>query len=485
MAKKKRTSKDIKSDSTITRMQELGSAWIFKRAIQENASWQNSKAILKDPKTINELKKIWSVVGKVDWDDEVDKDWLESFYKQQKVLIGKIGQPKFTLFTRDGKDSERRKFPWQFEKGARKTFMEWIEEYIGREFKIGNKDSWNPADIWLIQNEDHWKEVIKKATKTPRRTKGSMKAQLQQFNQILRALFVNRQIMGISLKKIGNYPADYKEINVSQKYFKTIETASMRLSGVKCYLGTKRINMKIDKNKKSDTFGEWIVDETKEKRAIEKGLGTTGYPTLETQDSWLFVRDDNNDVDYKIQIKNNSTSGMDNLKFEPTEEGKGAARMGKATREFVFDLMEAYSIANLFPKTHQRYPSTKAKFQRTEKNKVGKQIKHITTKCSQLGIKSINTNDDGKAENKKSLDWGSIDLPDVKGPINIAETMGRRNERWTANSKLQQISFINAVLSQSKEEINAFCTDLVYLAAKQGRTGGFYGTGYGPFGKIY
>ena len=103
MAKKKRTSKDIKSESTITRMQELGSAWIFKRAIQENATWQDSKAILKDPKTINEIKKIWSVVGKVDWDDEVDKDWLESFYKQQKVLLGKIGQPKFTLYTRDVK----------------------------------------------------------------------------------------------------------------------------------------------------------------------------------------------------------------------------------------------------------------------------------------------------------------------------------------------------------------------------------------------
>ena len=26
--------------------------------------------------------------------------------------------------------------------------MEWIEDYLQDEFKIGNKDNWNPADIW-------------------------------------------------------------------------------------------------------------------------------------------------------------------------------------------------------------------------------------------------------------------------------------------------------------------------------------------------
>ena len=28
------------ADATMTRMQELGSAWIFKRAIQDNKGWQ-------------------------------------------------------------------------------------------------------------------------------------------------------------------------------------------------------------------------------------------------------------------------------------------------------------------------------------------------------------------------------------------------------------------------------------------------------------
>ena len=148
---KKKTSKQL-SPSTVTRMQELGSAWIFKRAIQDSKGWHNWESFTKDPATFNELKKIWMTVGKVEWDDKVDAEWLKSFYKQQKVLLRKIGRPTFTLFTRDGANQPGRdEFPWQKSSDSSQTFMEWVEEYIGKEFKIGNKDNWNPSDIWLIQ----------------------------------------------------------------------------------------------------------------------------------------------------------------------------------------------------------------------------------------------------------------------------------------------------------------------------------------------
>ena len=42
-----RTSKDL-PDSTLTRMQELGSAWVFKRAIQDNAVWSSWEEIKED-----------------------------------------------------------------------------------------------------------------------------------------------------------------------------------------------------------------------------------------------------------------------------------------------------------------------------------------------------------------------------------------------------------------------------------------------------
>ena len=465
-----KTSKDI-SESTLTRMQELGSAWVFKRAIQDNAVWSSWEEIKEDEDTYDEIKKIWIKVGGVMWNDAADDEWMESFYKQQKVLLEKIGKPKFTEFTRDSsQDGSPYRLPDSKRSGQ--PFMEWIEEYLKDEFKIGNKDNWNPCDIWLIQDEEKYKKLIVKATSTTKKTKGSMKANLMQLNQIFRILFRNRKIMGISLKKIGKGPATYEEVNVTQAYFKKLETAQMKLVGVRCYLGTKAINIKKDTNRKSPTFNKMIIDTVAEARAIRKGLGTTGYPTIETQDTVLTIDDKENDKTFTIQIKNTSTTKMDNLKFEPTQKGKTAARMGKATREFVFDLMNTYGILNKFPIRHQLYPKTKTEFTRAKMNKVEQQIKNIMSKSKSLGF---------------TANMGSVSssMAPVVGTINIKEVMGKKAEAWTANSKLQQISFLNAILSLPKEDVHGFCTDLVYLAAKQGRFGGFYGAGYGAFGKIY
>ena len=219
-----KTSKDI-PDSTLTRMQELGSAWVFKRAIQDNAVWSSWEEIKQDEDTYDEIKNIWNKVGGVMWNDAADDEWMESFYKQQKVLLTKIGKPKFTEFTRDSsQDGSPYRLPDSKRSGQ--PFMEWIEEYLKDEFKIGNKDNWNPCDIWLIHDEEKFKKLIVKATSTTKKTKGSMKANLMQLNQIFRILFRNRKIMGISLKKIGRGPATYEEVNVTQAYFKKLETWS-------------------------------------------------------------------------------------------------------------------------------------------------------------------------------------------------------------------------------------------------------------------
>ena len=464
-----KTSKDV-SPSTMTQMQELGSAWVFKRAIQDNPSppWRTWEDLKRDSDTYNELVRIWDKVGGVAWDDTVDNEWLQNFFEQQKALLLKIQKPEFTEFVR----SEGYQLP-KSPGGSRptgETFMEWVSNWIGSEYSIGNKDNWNPADIWLIRNEQRHKDEIKASTGTGLvKKKGTIIAQLKQLNSIFRRLFRDREIVGISLKKIGKGDtATFKEINVTGAYFKTIEASTMQLTGVRCYLGTKRINMK--KNKKT---GKMEIDERAEERSIRKGLGTTGFPTIETQDSVLTIKDTENNLTYTVQIKNTSTDKMDNLKFEPTEKGKSSARMGKATREFVFDLMRSYGILGKFPKTHQQYPKTKAAFNNTKMNAVGRQIKSIQSKGSTLGV---------------TVDWGGIRFPGVMGPINIKETMGRKNEAWTANSKLQQISFLNAILSlpaTGERSVDHFCTDLIYLAAKQGRKGGYYGTGYAPFGKIY
>ena len=42
-----KTSKGL-HESTITRMQELASAWVFKRAIQDNKGWQRYEHLKKE-----------------------------------------------------------------------------------------------------------------------------------------------------------------------------------------------------------------------------------------------------------------------------------------------------------------------------------------------------------------------------------------------------------------------------------------------------
>ena len=96
------------SEATMTQMQELASAWVFKRAIEDNQTWRNWEELKEDKdrqgKTFEEIKNIWNKVGGGMWNDAADDEWMESFYKQQKVLLAKIGKPKFTEFTRDGKE---------------------------------------------------------------------------------------------------------------------------------------------------------------------------------------------------------------------------------------------------------------------------------------------------------------------------------------------------------------------------------------------
>jgi len=81
-----KTSKQL-SPATLTRMQELGSAWVFKRAIQDNAAtkWDSWESLKSDSDTFNEIDNIWYKIGGVYWNDDADDEWLESFYKQQEV----------------------------------------------------------------------------------------------------------------------------------------------------------------------------------------------------------------------------------------------------------------------------------------------------------------------------------------------------------------------------------------------------------------
>ena len=450
MAKKK-TSKDV-SPATRTRMQELGSAWVFKRAIQDNAKFNKVEDIKKDKVTITEIKKIWKKAGNVDWDDDVDQEWLENFYEQQKVLIKKIGQPKFTLFTRDGKSSEAAQFRWQ--KHSPKPFMEWVSDLVKEEFNIGNKDNWNPADIWLIQNEKHWKkEIVKIWGKRKTVSELPVEAELARFNSLFRRLFRSRQIVGISLKKVSG-GADWKEVNVSNKFFKTLEATHMTLTSAKCLLGTVKIKDKtardaVARGKENPRTG-----------STKNPLGKAGAATL-TQDTILEIKDpgvgpDGKETTYKVQIKANNSTGFSNLKWEPTITSKTGARLGKATVELVLDLMKAYGMMDQYEPDNKKFPTDQTSFREVQDEYRDIIDELINDRSVDLGVKDATT-----------------------ALINISETFDiYRGQPWVASSKLQQLRFLYALMTLKNGKKDDFCTSLIFTAEKAGKR-------YGPYVKIY
>jgi len=431
------------SDATMTRMQELGSAWVFKRAIQDNIVFNRPNDIVNDDTTYSELVKIWKKVGNVDWDDDIDGAWIVNFYKQQHVLLKKIGKPAFTEFSRDGGTGNDYILPGS--KGGQ-TFMEWVSELVKDEFEISQKDNWNPADIWLIQNEKQWRDKIKQSFNTRKDPTASIESELAKFNAIFRALFRTRQIIGISLKKIGTGKATWKEVNVSGGFFTKLQATEMKLSSVKCLLGTKRI------------------DPTKAQRDIERGKprGAPGAATL-TQDTVITISDpglvSKKPTEFKVQIKANDSTKFSNLKWEPTIVGKSEARLGKATVELVLDLMKVYGMDRIYEPSHKAFPRNKTEFKEVERD-----YRDII----------------GELLSDRFVDLGpGVDLETAI--INIKETFDiYRGQPWVAVSKLQQLRFIYALLTipGGDKERNKFCTSLIFTAEKAGKR-------YGPYGKIY
>ena len=437
MAKKK-TSKDV-SSATMTRMQELGSAWVFKRAIQDNVVFNSANDIVNDSVTYDELVKVWKTVGKCEWDDDIDGEWVINFYKQTKILLKKIGKPKFTEFSRDGGPKPAYILPGS--KGG-ETFMDWVTDLVKEEFDIGQKDNWNPADIWLIQDEAKWKKKIQESFDQKKDPSASIESELSKLNSIFRALFKTKQIMGISLKKVGKN-VSWKEVNVSGKFFKELKTTKMTLDSAKCLLGTKTINVETAK------------------KDIERGKkrGAPGAATL-VQDTILTIKDpgliSGKKVEYKVQIKANDSTKFSNLKWEPTIKSKGAARLGKATVELVLDLMKVYGIMKSYEPNNKAFPRNKTEFRDVEDD-YRKIIDELLM--------------------DRFVDLGKVDVETAI--INIKETYDvNRGQPWVAVSKLQQLRFLYALMTLPKNKRDDFCTSLIFTAEKAGKR-------YGPYGKIF
>lgn len=374
------------SSAELTRMQELGSAWIFRRALNNNIKYRNSEDIVKDKKYF-ELVKLYPAIN---------KQWIDNYYAQQKTFLDEFSGIKFTEFTRDG------------------GFMDFISKLVSQKFKIAKKDSWDPADIWCVNNE---KKVIKDIQKIMDAKNGI--TSITELNTMMRTLYKKRQLVGISLKLISGKEAKYEEVNIDEKLFPDVKNYNFNVKTIKCFLGLKE-------GSKFETQDARVVVETMEN-------GKKQY--------------------FDFQIKPNTTSEHANLKFEPTASGASKARLGKTPLDKLAKLLKTYGVK--FVNSYKNYPMDLAQFK--DKTFVSD---------AKIAFNKIK---------KKGVDVGNC-KSDIEFIKNLQKVFTL--EPHIATSKLMQVMFLYHVTNLSKEKMDNLFTDMSFLAQKKGREFGPFGKLY-------
>ena len=416
------------SAAAMTKLQETGSAIVFRHIIVGDLkNPKSAKDIAKHKKCRADLDAEWMSIAGV----PCDMGWIENFYKQQKALLVALdkypGGNDFEEFQRDG------------------PFMEFImNKVIGTKestlLGIKGKDNWNPADIWLIKKQSTHIKNLEKLMSTPQQgytifRKRLFAAKIDQFNAEMRALFKDKEIWGISLKLVTQKEAKWEFVNVEDSYFKALQSKKFKV-GTGQYAPTCKLSTNTD----------------------------DGAELFDSQDSILWVLD--GDAQYKFQIKANTSTKRDNLKYEATQKGFGAARLGKATAEYVEGLIDAYRNAH----GDQRW----REFKKSNKDYPYSADELLNGVSGRFGKEEI-------IEMAKFLNSEGVDL-NIKPEDAYDRMVGARTSKpFVVNSKVMQMAFLCTVLSIKKNgdnNLNEFLTDLVFMSKKEGKQ-------YGPFLKLY
>jgi len=273
------------ADAKTTAMQERASAWIMKRALKDSYGYDKWTDIKKDPK-YKELEKIYP---------NVEEEWLKVFFAQQKTMLEEFKSVNFNIFNRD------------------EGFMAYITNIVKGKFGVSKKDTWNPADIWCIQKQSEVEKIIDETVD------GNGSQTILELNAVLRKLFKERKVVGISLKKVSGGVAKYEEYNIREDAL-------------------------------TDDYN-WDILSKKLDLSVKGSL-------FNTQDCRVVVG--GNGAEYDFQIKANDSKSTSNLKWEPTQAGAKSARVGKAPVDMVTKLIK--DNKKEFVNKHQEYPATRTKF---------------------------------------------------------------------------------------------------------------------------
>ncbi len=373
--------------------QEKASVWIFNKVVRntdENKVYTTVEGI-KNDKDYGELKKIFG--------GDIPYDWLQSYLKQQKKIFDIYASTDWDVFKYRGSES----------------FRNFIEDKV-KSLGITKIADWSPVDIWLVKDKKKVEDEINQHIGKNGTTGGQT---IDQLNDILRQLFKEERVVGISLKKVSGEKAIFEQVNIGIRNERTLRR-------------------------------EYITSKSETKLKLDLSFQNTGGQiVLGTEDLSITLG-----AKYKFQIKSNSgSSNFSNLKFEGTIPQSSSARGGKAQVDKVIDLLKSNGLN--FDNKYQKYPMNSEQFEKS-KNKYASMFEKIKTSCTT----NIRTKDDF-IFNFQSLFASS-----------------ERNIH-AANSKLMQLDFIYQVLKlKPNQKYEEFWTDMFWLSIRKGPKFGPHGKLY-------
>jgi hypothetical protein len=288
-----------KADAKTTAMQERASMYAIEQGLNKNGFRDKTLFLQKCGSKLREMYP------------DMDNLWEDTFFQQQITVAKHVPSNRHFKYSRDD------------------GFMEDITQLVKR-MGIAKKDTWNPADIWLVENPIKQMELLKSSVT------------IREINAKLIDMFNDNIVVGISLKKMSGKTARWELVNVNVDEFKNMPSF-------------KRGNMKCLLNLNGNAF--------------------------QSTDTVFGINDGSIEV-AKVQIRQNS-KGFNNLKFEATARGATAARMGKVPLDMLVTTMKGYKVR--LDNKHQNYPKTDKAFKiESAKYKVmfNKIKPHVETKVS-------------------------------------------------------------------------------------------------------
>lgn len=356
------------SDAETTAKQERATMFAIQMSIENNGYTDQTKFYKLYR---NELLDIYP---------EMDEKWEDAIFQQQLTTYREVGSTRFGHYSRDD------------------GFMEYITDRCKSLYGISKKDTWNPADIWLVSDLDKVKRDLDRKIL-------DNTTSLSEFNTILRQMFHDRRVVGISLKLISGSVAKWELVN---------------LENDDVFDGDQY------------TFGF---------QSSELLFSLRGNEFTNT-DSKLIIGSSSQEI--KFQIRQNS-AGFNNLKIEGTDIGASAARLGKVPLDMGSQLFAKNGLESTRWRSWRNYPQNADEFI-SERNVHVERFKKLDrTRKVLMGVRNAEEFSNNVI---KVFENGKTDI---------------------ANSKLIQLDLLCTIFGlQQEKKLNNLLTDLAYLAQKKG-----------------